>query len=60
MGTVKISNVKNIDFSRLMDLRVDYAFKLFFAAGETKWLISLLNAIFENKGIPRAISSCGL
>ena len=46
-----------IDFSQLMDLRVDYAFKLFFAApGATHRLISLLNAIFENKRIPRAIS----
>ena len=47
----------NIDFSRLMDLRVDFAFKLFFASGDTRWLISLLNAIFANKGIPRVIKT---
>jgi len=45
----------DIDFSDLMDLRVDYAFKLFFATGDTSHLISLLNAIFENKQIPRVI-----
>jgi predicted transposase/invertase (TIGR01784 family) len=39
-----------------MDLRVDYAFKLFFTVGGTHRLISLLNTIFENKKIPRVIS----
>ena len=45
-----------IDFDDLMDLRVDYAFKLFFGTGETCRLVSLLNAIFENKNIPRIIT----
>jgi len=47
----------NIDFSQLMDLRVDYAFKLIFGTGDTLFLISLLNAIFANKSIPRIIKS---
>jgi len=47
----------DIDFSRLMDLRVDYAFKLIFGSGDTLFLISLLNAIFANKKIPRVIKS---
>ena len=38
-----------IDFSKLMDLRVDYVFKLIFGASDTRFLISLLNAIFANK-----------
>jgi predicted transposase/invertase (TIGR01784 family) len=46
-----------IDFSHLMDLRVDYAFKLLFGLGDTMHLISLLNAIFANKKIPRKIIS---
>ena len=49
-------NLADIDFSQLMDLRVDYAFKLFFAAGDKRRLISLLNAIFANKGINRKIT----
>ena len=47
----------NIDFSQLMDMRVDYAFKLFFGTGDTKHLVSLLNAVFANKKIPRKIES---
>ena len=46
-----------IDFSRLMDLRVDYAFKLLFGGDDTRFLIALLNAIFANKQIPRIIAS---
>jgi predicted transposase/invertase (TIGR01784 family) len=46
-----------IDFSKLMDMRVDYAFKAFFGTGDTLFLISLLNAIFANKKIPRIIKS---
>ncbi|MCL1995673.1 MAG: Rpn family recombination-promoting nuclease/putative transposase, partial [Defluviitaleaceae bacterium] len=46
-----------IDFSQLMDLRVDYAFKLIFGSGDTLFLISLLNAIFANKKFPRIIKS---
>jgi predicted transposase/invertase (TIGR01784 family) len=48
--------IDNINFAQLMDLRVDYAFKLFFTMGDTHRLISLLNAIFANKGIPRSIN----
>ena len=46
-----------IDFSQLMDLRVDYAFKLLFAKGNPRLLISLLNATFANKKIPRIVKS---
>jgi len=46
-----------IDFSQLMDLRVDYTFKLVFGTDDTLFLISLLNAIFANKKIPRIIKS---
>ena len=46
-----------IDFSQLMDLRVDFAFKLIFGSGDTLFLISLLNAIFANKKFPRIIKS---
>jgi len=47
--------MRKIDFSRLMDLRVDYAFKLLFSRGEQRLLISLLNAVFESAGILRVI-----
>ena len=46
-----------IDYSQLMDLRVDYAFKLLFVKGDPRLLISLLNAIFANKKIHRIIKS---
>ena len=46
-----------IDFSELMDLRVDYAFKLTFGSGDTRFLTSLLNAVFANKKIGRIIKS---
>jgi predicted transposase/invertase (TIGR01784 family) len=49
--------ILDVDFSKLMDLRVDYAFKLVFGSGDTSFLISLLNAIFANKKIPRVIKS---
>ena len=49
--------IMKIDFSQLMDLRIDYAFKLIFGTGDTLFLISLLNAIFANKKIPRIIES---
>ena len=55
IDTYDIVDISDIDFSELMDLRVDYAFKLLFGTGDTKHLISLLNAIFENKGIPRVV-----
>jgi predicted transposase/invertase (TIGR01784 family) len=43
--------------TQLMDLRLDYAFKLFFAVDDPLRLVSLLNGIFANKGIPRVITS---
>jgi len=46
-----------IDYSSLMDLRVDYAFKLLFTKGTPRLLISLLNAIFANKKICRVVKS---
>jgi len=50
------SEVPDIDFDELLDLRVDYAFKGIFAAlGNKSLLISLLNAIFEHRRINRVI-----
>jgi len=43
-----------IDYSRLMDLRVDYALKVFIE-GNPELLISLLNAIFANAKIKRVV-----
>jgi len=48
-------DITKIDYSQLMDLRVDYAFKIF-AEGNPDLLISLLNAIFANKKIGRIIN----
>ena len=48
--------VLEIDFSQLMDLRVDYALKVF-ASSDIPSLISLLNAVFANKKILRKIKS---
>lgn len=45
-----------IDYSKLMDLRVDFAFKCF-AEGNPEALISLLNAIFANAKIKRTVKS---
>ncbi|MCL2048237.1 MAG: Rpn family recombination-promoting nuclease/putative transposase [Defluviitaleaceae bacterium] len=56
-NTKQSFNVADIDFSELMDLRVDYAFKRIFGEGEDIFLISLLNAIFESKKLPRVIKS---
>jgi len=47
----------SIDYSQLMDLRVDFAFKLLFTKGDPCLLISLLNAIFANKKISRIVKS---
>ncbi|MCL1988940.1 MAG: Rpn family recombination-promoting nuclease/putative transposase [Firmicutes bacterium] len=44
-------------FDDLIDLRFDYAFKMFFTLGDKILLISLLNAIFANKGIARKIEN---
>ena len=49
-----------IDYSQLMDLRIDYAFKILFTKGETCLLISLLNAIFANKKIRRVIKTLSI
>ena len=46
-----------IEFSKLMDLRIDYVFKLVFGSSDTRFLISLLNAVFANKKIPRIVKS---
>ena len=48
---------EDIDFSQLMDLRVDFAFRLVFGTGDTLLLTSLLNAVFANKKIGRLIKS---
>jgi predicted transposase/invertase (TIGR01784 family) len=48
-----------IDYAQLMDLRVDYAFKIF-AEGNPILLISLLNSIFANKKIRRVIKSISI
>ena len=42
-----------LDYTTLIDLRVDYAFKLFFS--NVNRLISLLNAIFAHKGLGRVV-----
>ena len=49
------TRISEIDFSQLLDLRVDYMFKLVFGNDKPR-LISLLNAIFANKGIDRVIT----
>jgi len=49
-----------IDYFQLMDLRVDFAFKLLFTKGDPRLLISLLNAIFANKKIDRIVKSISI
>jgi len=46
-----------IDYAQLMDLRIDFAFKLLFTKGKPRLLISLLNATFANKRMKRVIKS---
>jgi len=55
-------NPKNlkIDYTQLMDLRIDYAFKILFTKGDPRLLVSLLNAIFANKKIRRVIKSLAI
>jgi len=48
-----------IDYAKLMDLRIDYAFKIF-AESNPNLLISLLNSIFANKKICRVIKSISI
>jgi len=50
----KPNNTIKIDYSQLMDLRVDFAFKTF-AEGNPEALTSLLNAIFANAKINRIV-----
>ena len=59
---MKKNEIENliIDYSQLMDLRVDFAFKLLFTKGEPRLLISLLNAIFANKKINRIVKSISI
>jgi len=40
-----------VDYFQLMDLRIDFAFKLLFTKGNPRLLISLLNSVFANKKI---------
>ena len=47
--------ISEIDFSRLLDVRLDYLFKLIFG-NDAPRLISLINAIFANKRIDRVIT----
>ena len=47
---------RDINFEELMDLRIDYAFKLVLAGKNTRHLINLLNAIFSNKNIPLIVA----
>ena len=55
---MKKNEIENIiiDYSQLMDLRVDFAFKTF-VEGNTYALISLLNAIFANAKIKRIVKN---
>ena len=55
----EIENLQ-IDYFQLMDLRVDFAFKLLFTKGDPRLLISLLNAIFANKKINRIVKSISI
>ncbi|MCL1986455.1 MAG: Rpn family recombination-promoting nuclease/putative transposase, partial [Firmicutes bacterium] len=56
MKNPKTTYLDNLDFTQLMDLRLDYAFKLMFVT-EVQGLISLLNAVFANADIKRIIKS---
>jgi predicted transposase/invertase (TIGR01784 family) len=47
--------ISEIDFSQLLDVRVDYIFKLIFGSDERR-LISLINAIFANKRLDRVVT----
>ena len=49
--------MNKINFDELMDLRIDFAFKLLFTKSDPRLLVSLLNAIFANKKIPRIIEN---
>jgi len=55
---MKKNEIENliIDYSLLMDLRVDFAFKTF-VEGNPEALISLLNAIFANAKIKRVVKN---
>ena len=57
LESVQNKRFLEIDFDLLMDLRIDYAFKLLFSKGNPRLLISLLNTIFANKKIKRKIKS---
>ena len=57
MKSEQNQSFEDIDFSQLMDLRVDFAFRLVFGTGDALFLISLLNAVFANKKIGRVIKS---
>ena len=46
--------ISSIDFDRLLDLRLDYLFKLMF--GDKQRLISLVNAVFINKKLDRIVT----
>ncbi|MDR0220351.1 MAG: Rpn family recombination-promoting nuclease/putative transposase [Lachnospiraceae bacterium] len=59
-GIKEVHKLSKIDFDLLMDLRVDYAFKLLFTKGDPRLLVSLLSAVFANKGIKRAIKSSAI
>jgi len=56
----KEAETLKIDYLQLMDLRIDYAFKILFTKGDPRLLISLLNAIFANKKINRVIKSLSI
>ena len=56
-GSNNTQEIWHIDYSQLMDLRIDFAFKLLFTKGDPRLLISLLNAIFANKKITRVIKA---
>jgi predicted transposase/invertase (TIGR01784 family) len=49
------TRISEIDFSQLLDVRVDYLFKLIFGNDKPR-LISLLNAIFANKNTGRVVT----
>jgi len=53
------NSAMKIDYSQLMDLRIDYAFKAF-VEENPEALISILNAIFANANINRVVKSVRL
>ena len=48
----------SIDYAVLMDLRIDYAFKLTFSKGDPRFLISLLNGCITKCVVDKKERKC--